>query len=301
MYRLKNNPLGIYEKAIHNKYDWATKIKIAKEAGYDFIEMSIDESDDRLNRLEWSTEKREYIKGLLLKENFYINSICLSGHRRYPFGSKDINKRKKAYIIMDKTIELARDLGVRNIQLAGYDVYYEEADAETKSLFIEGLEYAAKRAGNASIMLSIEIMDTEFIGTITRGMEYINKIHSPWLNIYPDLGNLSQWTDNVEKELEYGIKNIVGIHLKDTLPNKFKCISFGSGVVEFEKLFKKLDELKFEGPFLVEMWADNEEEMTYEMNVDSIKMAKEWLKKKAGKRFDETSNKSGIGIEKRGL
>ena len=65
MFELKDNPIGIYEKAMPNKFDWATKIKIAKAAGYDFIEMSIDESYERLYRLEWSKEKRNYIKQLL--------------------------------------------------------------------------------------------------------------------------------------------------------------------------------------------------------------------------------------------
>lgn len=33
---------------------------------------------------------------------------------------------------MSKAIRLARDLGIRTIQLAGYDVYYEEHDAGTQ-------------------------------------------------------------------------------------------------------------------------------------------------------------------------
>ena len=173
MFSLKNNPIGIYEKAIPNKYDWANKIKIAKEAGYDFIEISIDESDERLYRLDWSKEKREYIRRLLYENEFYLNSMCLSAHRRFPFGSKDKRIRQKAYEIMDKAIILAKDLGISNIQLAGYDVYYEKHDNETEQLFIEGLRYSAKKASSANIMLSIEIMDTSFIGTISECIKYI--------------------------------------------------------------------------------------------------------------------------------
>ncbi len=286
MYILKNNPIGIYEKAIPNIYDWAAKIKIAKEAGYDFIEISVDESDERLRRLEWSKEKRDYIRKLLNENEFYINSMCLSGHRKYPFGSKNDIIRARAYSIMEKAIELAMDLGIRNIQLAGYDVYYEKADEETKALFIEGLRFAVKKASSANIMLSIEIMDTEFIGTITRCMEYINIINSPWLQIYPDFGNLSQWTKTPEEELEKGINHIVGIHLKDTKPGIFKCIPFGEGTVDFVKLFKKMDELEFQGPFLVEMWADNSICNSIEESIAIIKEAKDWLIEKAGKRFD---------------
>ena len=55
------------------------------------------------------------------------NSVHLfSGHRRYPMGSNDPVLEEKSLELMKKCIELAQDLGVRTIQLAGYDVYYEE-------------------------------------------------------------------------------------------------------------------------------------------------------------------------------
>ena len=46
---------------------------------------------------------------------------------------------------MTKAIRLARDLGIRTIQLAGYDVYYEEHDEGTRQRFAEGLAWASKQ------------------------------------------------------------------------------------------------------------------------------------------------------------
>ncbi len=282
MYDLKKNPIGIYEKAIPNMYDWADKIKIAKKAGFDFIEMSIDESDVRLDRLYWSKEQRTYLRNLLFENDFYINSICLSGHRKFPFGSKDEKKKKRAYEIMDRAIALARDLGVRNIQLAGYDVYYEESDKETLKAFVDGLKYSANKAMQAGVMLSIEIMDTPLCGTISRTLEFVKQVDSKWLNIYPDLGNLSQWAGDPASELELGFNYIVGIHLKDTKPGVFKCVPFGEGTVDFENLFKKIGELDYYGPYLIEMWADNEVYNDVDSVVKTISDAKQWLIEKSG-------------------
>ena len=53
-----------------------------------------------------------------------IRSMCLSGHRKYPFGAKDPETRQRGMEIMEKAIDLADDLGIRTIQLAGYDAYY---------------------------------------------------------------------------------------------------------------------------------------------------------------------------------
>ncbi|WDV46016.1 L-ribulose-5-phosphate 3-epimerase [Clostridiaceae bacterium M8S5] len=280
MNNLKYNPIGIYEKAMPNSFDWKQKIEVAKKAGYDFIEISIDESDERLSRLNWSKKERVELKELLNQNDFHIKSMCLSGHRKFPFGSKDEKVRNKAYEIMDNAIRLAVDLGIRNIQLAGYDVYYETGDKETEDLFIKGLIYATEKASRENIMLSIEIMDTEFIGTITRCLKYINTVKSPWLNIYPDLGNLTQWAEDPSKELELGISHIVAVHLKDTKPGVFKCVPFGEGTVDFSGLLNKLRILKYTGPFLVEMWADNDKMQSEDEIVNQIKTARLWLQKR---------------------
>ena len=53
-----SRPIGIYEKALPKHYTWIEKLKFAKELGFDFVELSIDESDTRLARLDWSKEQR---------------------------------------------------------------------------------------------------------------------------------------------------------------------------------------------------------------------------------------------------
>ena len=274
---LTKNKIGIYEKAIPNAFSWEQKVEAAKQAGFAFIEISVDESDERLARLEWSKQERADLRELVESNGLSLESMCLSGHRRFPFGSADEETRNKAYEIMDQAIELALDLGVRNIQLAGYDVYYEESNDATLARFLDGLNYAAKQAEKAGVMLTIEIMDTWLIGTITRGLVYVNTVNSPFLKLYPDLGNLTQWCDDPRVELRKGIDVIEAIHLKDTQPGKFKCVPFGDGTVKFPELFDTLKELKYQKPFLIEMWADNDSEYTMERCVKEISDAKAWL------------------------
>ena len=149
MYDIKKRPLGIYEKALPNDFTWLEKMQAAKQAGFDYIEISIDESDERLARLDWSDEKIEEIRSYMKETGIIIPSMCLSGHRRFPFGSKNKEIRDKAFEIMEKGIILAQKLGVRVIQLATYDVYYEESDEETKALFLEGMKKSVEMASHA--------------------------------------------------------------------------------------------------------------------------------------------------------
>lgn len=118
--------LGIYEKALPKNLSWKERLMMAKNLGFDFVEMSIDETDERLARLEWNADQRANVLESIQETGIKILSICLSGHRRFPFGSRDEATREQALIIMQKAIDFASDLGIRTIQLAGYDVYYEK-------------------------------------------------------------------------------------------------------------------------------------------------------------------------------
>jgi len=255
--------LGIYEKALPKNISWKERFVTTKKLGFDFIEMSIDETDDRLKRLDWADETCLQMVADMYETGVSIYSICLSAHRRYPFGSKDAQKREMALHIMEKAIDLAHKLGVRNIQLAGYDVYYENKSIATRNYFIENLKVATEMAARKEMTLSIEIMDDPFINSITKFLKIKEQVRSPWLQVYPDLGNLSAWPENdVAFELEKGMAHISAIHLKDTLAvtddfaGKFKGVDFGAGCVDFNGCLATLKRLGYAGPFLIEMWSE---------------------------------------------
>lgn len=255
--------IGIYEKALPKGITWQERFALAKELGFDFIEMSIDETDERLARLDWSDEQLAQLREDMFQSGVRINSICLSGHRRFPFGSSDLEKQQKAKEIMDKAVRFAHKLSIKVIQVAGYDVYYEEKSMTSREAFIEGMKESVKQAANYGVILSIEIMDDPFMNSIGKFMEIKRQIRSPYLQVYPDLGNLSAWPENNPAvELEEGIDCITSIHLKDTYPvtedsaGQFRDVPFGEGCVDFLGLLKNLKRLEYDGTFLIEMWSE---------------------------------------------
>lgn len=256
-----NHLAGIYEKALNPADSWDARLQKAKQLGFDFLEISIDETDERLTRLYWSKDKKEALRRACYKNDLAITSMCLSAHRRFPFGSAQPEVRAKAYEIMDLAIELAVTLGIRVIQLAGYDVYYEPSTPESVRLFREGMMWSAERAARKQVMLAMETMDTPFMNSVTKHMGYESMIHSPWYKVYPDMGNISAWGENdPDMEFARGIGSIVSVHLKDTLKvscdcsGQFKCVPFGSGCVDFPRRFGQLEQLGYTGPYLIEMW-----------------------------------------------
>ncbi|MFA3779183.1 L-ribulose-5-phosphate 3-epimerase [Yersinia sp. 1652 StPb PI] len=278
---MRQHPLGIYEKALPKHLSWPERLALAKACGFDFVEMSIDETDERLARLSWSKAQRLSLVDAMLETGIAIPSMCLSAHRRFPFGSHDDELRKQAYLLMQQAIQLAKDVGIRTIQLAGYDVYYEEQDAGTLRRFTEGLQWAVQQAAAAQVMLAVEIMDTPFINSISKWKVWDNCLASPWFTVYPDVGNLSAWGNDVSNELSIGIDRIAAIHLKDTYPvtdqspGQFRDVPFGEGCVDFVNVFKTLNQLNYRGAFLIEMWTEKAEEPVAE-----IVQARRWIEQR---------------------
>lgn len=254
---MKAYSIGLYEKAMPGNLSWTEKILAAKKAGYDFIEISIDETDEKLKRLDMSKEERIGLVSLMQALDMPIRTMCLSGHRKYPLGSNDPEIRQRSMEIMEKALQLADDLGVRIIQLAGYDVYYEQSNNETKKYFLKNLKKITEMAASKGILMGFETMETEFMNTVQKAMSYVKQIDSVYLNVYPDLGNITNaavsYGKDVNNDLETGRGKLVAMHLKETVPGKFREIPFGTGHVDFENGIKKAWELGVRR-FVTEFW-----------------------------------------------
>lgn len=218
----KSVPLGIYEKALPPGEDWLTRLQLAGELGFDFVEMSIDESDGRLARLDWNSEQRLALIGAVAASGVRVPSLCLSAHRRFPLGSEDDTTRDRGLEIVRKAIRLAQDTGIRVIQLAGYDVYYQQSTAQTRARFRAGLVQTVEMASRAQVMLAMEIMDYPLMNSISKALGYAHYLNNPWFQLYPDIGNLSAWDNDVPMELMAGRGHIVAVHVKDTRPGSLR-------------------------------------------------------------------------------
>lgn len=249
--------LGLYEKAMPGSLTWEEKLQAAKEAGYDFVEISVDETDEKLARLDWSPAKRLELAELMARYQMPVRSMCLSAHRRFPLGSSDPETERRGLLIMEQAVRLAEDLGIRIIQLAGYDVYYEESNQETKRRFEGNLKKAVMMAAKAGIIMGFETMETEFMNTVEKSMNYVLLISSPYLGVYPDTGNIKNasvtYQTDVLQDMEWGRGHLIAVHLKETVPGRFREVPYGTGHVDFQAMIKKAWELGVRR-YVTEFW-----------------------------------------------
>lgn len=255
--------LGLYEKATPQELTWLERLQAVKRAGFDYLEISIDESAQRQSRLDWHREERARLKQAMEESGLPIRSMCLSAHRKYSLGSPQRELREQGMRIMEKALGLADDLGIRLIQLAGYDTFYQPSTSETEEYFLENLKKCVEMASVYGVQMGFETMDTPFMNTTAKAMYYVRQIDSPYLGVYPDIGNLTnaakQYQDSVTHDLRLGAGHIMALHMKETVPGKDRGIPFGTGHVNFQEAAACALSLGVRR-FVAECWDDGSED-----------------------------------------
>jgi L-ribulose-5-phosphate 3-epimerase/hexulose-6-phosphate isomerase len=262
-----NYKLGLYEKAMPASLSWHDKLSAAKNSGFDYVEISIDETEGKLSRLLWTKEIYAKLHDIIAETGVPIGSVCLSAHRKYPLGSPDEAVREKSLEIMERALDLACELGARVIQLAGYDVYYEDSSGRTRGLFAESLRKAVDMASKYGVLLGFETMETPFMDTVEKAMKYVNLIDSPYLGVYPDIGNLQNaaliYGKPAYEDIITGKGHIVAAHLKETLPDRYREVPFSTGHTDYIGCItqlKKQDVKRYVGEFWYKgsaLWRDD--------------------------------------------
>ena len=171
-----------------------------------------------------------------------IASMSVSALTKYALGDPDESIRFRGCEILEKSIKLAGDLGVRYVMIPGYDIYYGESTEETKKLFVNNIACATQIAARDGVMLAFETMENEFMNTVTKGISYTSIVNSPYLKLYPDTGNITNaavlHNSDVIGDMLAGKGNLVALHLKESKPGVFREVPYFMGHVQFESLIK---------------------------------------------------------------
>ncbi|MBD3689687.1 L-ribulose-5-phosphate 3-epimerase [Nanchangia anserum] len=248
--------LGIYEKALRWTGEWRSFFDQAVEAGFSFVDISVDETPERAARLDWDDAQCAEVREAAAAAGVQIGGICLSLHRRIMPGSADPAIREEAYQVYLKGIDLCRRLGVSVLQVAGYFAYYEDDDPDARSRYVDTLARALPYAAQAGIILGIENVDGHDIASIPDAMAVLDECPSAWLQVYPDVGNIAEHGGDARTELAAGENHMVAIHVKDVLPGQPRRIPLGEGVADFAGAFAELARQGWCGRMMIEMWND---------------------------------------------
>lgn len=253
----KKYEIGLYEKAIRSSLSWKEKLACAKECGYDYLEICIDATDEKINRIYMTNDEKKKIIDNIFEVGIPIGSMSVSALTKYALGDTDDTIRNKGVEIAKKAIELASDLGARTVMLPGYDIYYGTSTIETKRLFLENIKKITEVAERVGVMLGFETMENDFMNTTGKALKYVNMVNSAYLKIYPDAGNITNAAvanrHDVCEDLSLGKGKILALHLKETKPGVFREVPFLTGHVDFESIIATAWQLGVRR-YVTELW-----------------------------------------------
>jgi len=277
---------GIYEKALPESLSWEERLKQTKEAGFDFVEISIDVEDQRLARLDWDFDQKRKLMDAMWKTGIPIKTMCLSGLARYPLGSSHEELRTKAVEVVRKAILFAADMGIRTVQLAGYDsLNEEESTPETVANFDANLEQAVLFGANRGIHLAVENIGYTHMNSLETIMKYVRRYNTPYFSSYADIGNLHAENFDLYEQFACAKGHISAVHVKDARYQETRRVPFGEGTVDFLEAFRVIRDQNYIGPFVVEMWADDRPDA-----FETVKHAKEFILEKIKTVWEEKND-----------
>ncbi|WCC80641.1 L-ribulose-5-phosphate 3-epimerase [Cutibacterium equinum] len=254
--------LGIYEKALvgnslTTSEDWRRFLAQVPEAGFSFVDLSVDETEERTARLGWDQNRRRMVRHCADEVGTMIGGICLSVHRRIGPGSADPAVRQKARQVMADGLQLCHDLGAPALQVAGYYCYYEPMNDHAEQWYADLLLDAIPMAARLGVVMGIENVDGTDVTSIRKAMEFVRLADSPYLQVYPDLGNIAEQQLDATTELKAGRGHMVAMHVKDVRPGEPRRVPMGEGTVNWDESFAILAEQGWRGRMMIEMWNDD--------------------------------------------
>ncbi|OGO80012.1 MAG: xylulose 5-phosphate 3-epimerase [Clostridiales bacterium GWC2_40_7] len=249
-------------------------IKLAKKAGFEGIELVLNKSGEM--SLESTDSEILHYKELACEVGIEISSLATGLYWNYSLTSNNENIRENAKNIVRKQIDFASVLGtdtilvvpgvvgidftpnqvvpdadvedIKNIlDIVDYDVAYGRA--------LEAIQQLAPYAEEKNVVIGIENVWNKFLLSPLEMRDFIDRIHSGYVGIYLDVGNIV-YTGYPEQWIKILGSRIKKIHFKDYRRDARGLAGFVdllAGDVDYVKVVDALERIGYEDYVNAEM------------------------------------------------
>ena len=214
---------------------------MAKKIGFELIEWIVD---DKNNPIFDDNQIKEILE-ISDKNGIKINSLCADIFmEKYLFknSEKQITQNKE---ILEKIIYQCKKCKIKIIELPFVDSSSLE-NFQHQNQIIKNLESIKRIAEECDIVLALE---TDLESNVF--LELLEKLDSPNINAKYDIGNSIAKNYDPLKELDVLKEWIVNVHIKDRYKDG-ETVSLGSGDVNFEVFFQKLNDIDYNGDLIIQ-------------------------------------------------
>ncbi|MBQ6654284.1 MAG: TIM barrel protein [Erysipelotrichaceae bacterium] len=276
----KSYRIGAYEKAFPEGFNIAYMLEMARNAGYDFFELSIDRTEKRIGRL-YSDEYIDNLKKAMDEKKIRVESICLSALSTYTLGNSDPEKEKRAVEIFRKTMDFACRLDIPVIQIPACDMpKFDPRDGQTDRRFRDNLKMLLKEAQQKGLTIGLENMENDYMDTIAKSIDLLREMNCACFRLYSDSGNTYNGnrlagSDYLE-DLEKGRGYYHAFHLKEVNEVRYGGLFYGKGHCDFAGMVRKVWSMGVR-QFVLEYWYTGSPNWLKDL-AEARRMCEEWIR-----------------------
>ncbi len=248
-------------------------MELAKKAGYDGIELTLDAPGSLGLTPETTEEELLALKNYAAELGLELPSVASSLYWAYSFTSDDPRERQDAYHTAVCQLKQAYVLGADTIlvvpgsvavefvperPVVAYDVCWNRALEAMKMLALEAEKY--------QVSIGIENVWNQFLLSPLEMKLFIDQIDSPWVGSYFDVGNVV-YAGYPEQWIRILGTRIKKVHFKDYRRNPGGLNAFVdllSGDVNWPEVMKAFGDIGYNG------WATGEMLPPYTYAADQI-------------------------------
>jgi len=241
---------------------WQAEFFIARDLSFDRIEFILDYNDYEQNPL-MSVAGIEQIKSIISESGVEVKSVCADYFMEAPFHSTHQAKSEDVFM---RLIENAKELGVIDIVVPCVD-HSSLKTSEDFDMFVSSINKALPLAHNAGVFINFEtdLAPKPFLSLLQR-------FESSNIKVNYDSGNSAAIGYDLEEEFDTYGGFISDLHIKDRVLGG-GSVMLGTGNAEFDKLFRKLKGINFNGVITMQASRDDD----YIKDLQRIKIQKEFL------------------------
>jgi len=237
--------------------------EVAKRLGADGVQVDFGMADDDLPVLHKSGLQKKYM------EKVEESGIEIASFGMVALGWAPYKSDPRWLKWIKEGIDVGEEMGVGIILIPFFGERDLSDDKEGRLIVARKLALVSIQAERAGVVLGLESwMSAE------QNMEIIDRVGSPAVQVYYDVGNSKKKGYDIYKEIrDLGRKNICEFHAKD-----YGDELFGKGDVDFRRVREAMDDIGYRGWFVFESskWEPDkpvsaEDEVKFAKNIEYLR------------------------------
>ena len=220
---------------------WQAEFNIAKELGFDQIELILDYNEYKKNPL-MNDDGIKQIKQSIKQTGIKVKSICADYFMEAPFHSVHQKKSEK---VLKTLVKNAKKLNVVDIVIPCVDQSTLKNKEDFK-MFVSSINKILPFAEKYGIFINFE---TDL--NPKRFKSLLNKFDSNNVKVNYDIGNSASLGYNPKEEFKAYGDYISDLHIKDRVLNG-GSVKLGMGNADFDVVFELLKKYKFKGNIIMQ-------------------------------------------------